>query len=144
MNGNKIEIELDLVNDKVKFSGKSGANQDIAIDYIPPIGDGEGYTSLELLLISFASCLSTTILSLIKKELRKNIVSLKVKGRGVRRTEHPQNFSDIYFTYYITGNDLSESDFRNLLVLAETKYCPVWSMMNENVKTNVEFIIEKA
>ena len=85
MNEHKIEIELNLINDKVKFLGKSGENQDIAIDYIPPLGNGEGYTALELFLISFASCLSTTLLALIKKELQKNVISLKVKGYGERR-----------------------------------------------------------
>ena len=85
MNEHKIEIELNLINDKVKFLGKSGENQDITIDYIPILGNGEGYTALELFLISFASCLSTTLLALIKKELQKNVISLKVKGYGERR-----------------------------------------------------------
>ena len=143
MNEHKTEIELNLINDKVKFWGKSGENQDIAIDYIPPLGDGEGYTALELFLISFASCLSTTLLALIKKGKKKNIISMKVNGYGERREEHPKNFSNIYFKYHIVSNDLIESELRELLILAETKYCPVWSMVNENIKTNVEFIIEK-
>ena len=40
MNEHKTEIELNLINDKVKFLGKSGENQDITIDYVPPFGDG--------------------------------------------------------------------------------------------------------
>ena len=143
MNEHKTEIELNLINDKVKFLGKSGENQDITIDYVPPFGDGEGYTALELFLISFASCLSTTLLALIKKELQKNLISMKVKGYGERRKEHPKNFSNICFKYHIVSNDLTESELRKLVTLSETKYCPVWSMINENVKTNVEFIIEK-
>lgn len=143
MGDHKTEIELNLINDKVKFLGRAGVNQNIVIDYIPPFGNGEGYTALELFLLSFASCLSTTILALIKKELQKEIISFKVSGRGIRKTEHPKDFSEIYFEYFIVSNDLTETEFRNMAVLAETKYCPVWSMLNENVKVNIEARIEK-
>ncbi len=41
-----LEASVTLVNDKIKFSGTAGENPPVAIDYTPPIGDGEGYTSL--------------------------------------------------------------------------------------------------
>ena len=143
MSDNTTEIELNLINDKVKFLGKSGKNHDIIIDYAPPFGDGEGYTSLELLLVSLASCLSTTLLALIRNELKKNVISLKVSGYGKRRTEHPKNFLEINLKYDIVSNDLSESDFRNMAALAESKYCPVWTMLDKNVKVNIETSIKK-
>ena len=83
------------------------------------------------------------IIKVLKKELQKNVISLKVKGYGERREQHPKNFLNICFKYHIVSNDLTESELRKLVTLSETKYCPVWSMINENVKTNVEFIIEK-
>lgn len=143
MSEHKTEIELNLINEKVKFLGKSGANQDIVIDYIPPFGDGEGYTALELFLISFASCLSTTILALIKRDLQKNVISLKVLGNGERREKHPNDFSNIYFKYHIASESLTDSEFKDILIMAEEKYCPIWSMLNKNVKVNIEYKIEK-
>jgi hypothetical protein len=53
----ELTASVKLINDKLNFSGTVEGNTPISIDYISPLGDNLGYTSLELLLISFSTCL---------------------------------------------------------------------------------------
>ncbi len=53
----ELNSTIKLVNDKLHFMGTVTGNQPVSIDYIAPMGDDLGYTSLELLLLSLSSCL---------------------------------------------------------------------------------------
>jgi len=48
---NSLKTSVVLLNKKAKFSCSADNKPEIIIDYTPPVGDGEGYTSLELLLL---------------------------------------------------------------------------------------------
>ena len=47
----ELKSTIRLVNDKLLFKGTVGDNTPVSIDYIAPLGDDMGYTSLELLLL---------------------------------------------------------------------------------------------
>lgn len=76
----QLEITANLTNQKVQFIGTaaSKSNPAITCDYPPPLGDGQGYTGLELLLMSLAVCSGTTIVYLPRK-MGKNIPGFKVR-----------------------------------------------------------------
>jgi putative redox protein len=63
------QVTVTLTNNKLQFTGISPSNPDrlITFDYKPPIGDGDGYNGLELLLMSLAGCSSTAIVFLLRK-----------------------------------------------------------------------------
>lgn len=63
----EVKTSITLVNDKLNFSGIADGNSPISIDYIPPLGDNLGYTSLELLLLSFSSCVGTAVLTFLRR-----------------------------------------------------------------------------
>ena len=42
----EVISSIELINDKLNFNGGVEGNQPVLIDYIPPHGDGNGYTSL--------------------------------------------------------------------------------------------------
>lgn len=58
----KLTVTANLINDNVKFSGASRNNNEVFIDAIQPLGEGDGYTPLELFLLTdvdsifFLSC----------------------------------------------------------------------------------------
>ena len=87
------EVTVSLTNDKVQFTGVSKSNPDrpIAFDYKAPIGDGQGYNGLELLLMSLAGCSSTAVVYLLRK-MGKNVSGMKVNAKGVRRSQPPIKF----------------------------------------------------
>ena len=136
-----LEINLHNVDEKVKFSSNSRSNPEIIVDYFPPIGTGEGYTSLELLLISLATCISSTLLSFLRWKMDKHITALKVSARGTLRDEHPKALSHIRLDMTLESQDAGEEDVKTALAIAERTLCPVWSMLKGNVEIDVNFTI---
>ncbi len=137
---NVLEVSLNNLNDKLHFNGVSGKNEPISIDYIPPLGDGLGYTSLELLLLSLSSCVASTILAFLRK-MGKTITGTNVSAIGNRKTEHPTGFESIKIELNIQSNDLTNNEMDKVIQQSEELYCPVWSMLKGNVDIVVDYKI---
>jgi putative redox protein len=137
----ELEAKLVLLNNKLHFNGTVEGNQPISIDYIPPIGDGLGYTSLELLLLSFASCLGSALLTFLRR-MQKNITGFEIKANGVRNTEHPTGFKTITLEIIIKSDNTTEVEVIKLIKMAEETYCPVWAMVKGNVKIETVVVIQ--
>lgn len=130
-----------LKNDKLLFEGMVDDNPPVMIDYIPPLGDGQGYTSLELLLLSFSSCVGSALLTFLRK-MKKNIIAFEIRSKGIRREEHPTGFSKIIVEIRLTSPDVSEAEVDKLLKLSEETYCPVWAMIKGNVEVETHTFIQ--
>ncbi|MFZ5353696.1 MAG: OsmC family protein [Bacillota bacterium] len=140
MNNNLLDATVNLINDKVKFQGTAKENPSITIDYVPPLGDGEGYTSLELLLLSLASCSGTAVLSILRK-MKKNISGFRVKAQGARREEHPTILTNIKLEFSIESNDADEESVQKAIAMSEASYCPVWAMLKNSTEITAEYRI---
>jgi putative redox protein len=138
----ELEANLVLMNERLLFKGTVEGNDPISIDYIPPHGDGLGYTSLELLLLSFSSCIGSGLLTFLRK-MRKTILDFEIQTKGLRRLEHPTAFKTIIVTIKITSSDITEAEITKLLALLEETYCPVWTMIKGNVEVEVHSIIKR-
>lgn len=143
MSNNFLEINLNSIDDKVKFSAVSRANPEVIIDYFPPFGAGEGYTSLELLLFSFASCVSATLAIILRGQMERNIASLSAKAKGYVKEEHPKAFSKIELELVIESPDAQEAEVEKTLIALENKLCPVWAMIKGNVEIETSFSIAR-
>jgi putative redox protein len=137
----ELSASVKLINNKLNFSGITEGNNPVSIDYTPPLGDNIGYTSLELFLLSFSSCIGSSVLTFLRR-MNKNIVGCEIHSRGIRKQEHPTGFSMIFIDISLQSPDVSEDDMRKVLKLSEDTYCPVWSMIKGNVETEVTFQIE--
>ena len=135
-----VEIQMELVNQKVKFTGVSKTNPDtsIAIDYLPPLGDGEGFLGLELLVMSFAGCVSTAIVGLLRR-MNKNLSAYKMDVTGIKN-EQPLSLQKINFTVTIEANDINEDEIQNVIKTAE-QISPVWIAIRNNVEVDWEYQI---
>ena len=136
------EVTVNLTNQKVQFTGMSKSNPDrpIAFDFNPPIGDGQGYNGLELLLMSFAGCSGTTITYLLRK-MGKNISGLKVNAKGIRRDQPPIKFKRVFLEFILNSKDTKDADIQKAIQLAEDSVCPVWQMVKNNVEVTTEYKI---
>jgi putative redox protein len=136
------EVAVRLINQKVKFIGVSGANPDrpVTFDYKPPIGDGEGYNGLELLLMSLSGCSATAIAYLLRK-MGKTISGLEVNAKGIRRVDPPIKFEKIFLEFILNSNDTKDADIQKAIQLAEKSVCPVWQMIKNNVEVVTEYKI---
>jgi putative redox protein len=139
-NTNELQASLTLLNERLHFSGKVDNKDPVSIDYIQPLGDNLGYTSLELLLLSLGSCTGSSVLTLLRK-MKKDIQNFTINIRGIRRSEHPTGFESIFIEMYISTSNATDADIEQVLKLSEDKYCPVWAMVKGNVEVNIKSTI---
>jgi len=137
----EVTASINLLNEKLHFEGKVEGNESISIDYIPPLGDNLGYTSLELLLLSLSSCVGSSVLLFLRK-MRKTITGFEINATGIRKEEHPTGFKTITLEMIIKSKDVTAEDVDKVIKLSEETYCPVWSMLKGNVEiiTNYNII----
>jgi len=139
----EVISSVELINDKLNFKGGVEDNQPVLIDYVPPYGDGNGYTSLELFLLSLSSCLGSSILSLIRRG-GKTVKGLKIESKGYRKEEHPTSFKTVEIKIFIKSSNVESIDVDKAIKVSEDMLCPVWNMIKGNVEVNVIYEIEKA
>lgn len=136
----ELNTIIKLKNDKLNFEGFVEGNEPISIDYIPPLGDNLGYTSLELFLLSLSTCLASSILPFLRR-MGKNINGLEAKTKGIRNTEHPTCFKEIFIDIELHSPDTSKEELEKVIKLSEDTYCPVWAMIKGNVDLKIQTII---
>jgi putative redox protein len=137
-----LTADVTLINDKLHFLGKAGNNEQVHIDYIPPLGDNNGYMSLQLFLVSLASCAGSSVLTFLRR-MKKNIQKCDIKASGVRRLEHPTAFESIILEFIIKSDDVLPADLDKVIALSEETYCPVWAMIKGNVPVKTIYTINK-
>ena len=54
--GEQLKVTVNSTDQKVQYVGAARSNPEITFDYRPPLGEGQGYTPLEMLLMSLAVC----------------------------------------------------------------------------------------
>lgn len=140
--GEEVEVKAALTNQKIQFTGTARSNPPVLCDYKPPLGDGEGYTGLELLLMSLAVCSGTSIVSVLRK-MRKNVGRFKVHAKGIRREQHPTAFEAISLDFTLHSSDAEDADMQKAVQLSEETYCPVWAMLKNNVDVTPRFRVIK-
>ncbi|MEE9910638.1 MAG: OsmC family protein [Deltaproteobacteria bacterium] len=138
----QIETAVTLINDKIQFSGIVRDNPAVTFDYHPPIGDGQGFTGLEVLLLSLAGCSASTVVYLLRT-MKKNIAGFQVQAKGVRRETHPTSLKTITLKFILQSSDVKDGDMQKAIRLAEETYCPVWAMLKGNVDVVTQYKIEK-
>lgn len=143
MNNEFLETKIRLIDGKAKLSGTARENPEVIMDYFPPIGSGEGYTSLELFLLSFSSCVSTTLMALLRNKIRKTVVALEASTKGTVREEHPKSLSHIDLELRIVSSDVQDEDIQKVIAAAEEKMCPVWAMIKGNVTSHISYTIHR-
>jgi putative redox protein len=128
-----VSVTVDLVNDKVRFSGSARDLPVVSADYFPPLGEGQGYTGLELLLLSLAACSATAIVPMLRR-MSKTVTAFRVHASGRRRTQHPTGFETIAIEFVLTSPDAALADLQKVARMAEETICPVWAMLKGNVE----------
>lgn len=134
-----VEIDLKLVDDKVKLEAISKTNPDkpIRFDYVPPLGTGDGFAGIEMLAMTFAGCVSTAVLGLLKRR-GKQIQAYSMNVTGIKR-EEPLSLESIEFTAEVRAEGIQEQDLSETIALAG-KISPVWLAVKGNVKVSGQLI----
>ena len=135
---NTLNVRLHTLDDKTRFSAAARDNPEVVVDYFPPVGTGKGYTSLEILMISFGSCISSVLMTLLRYRMKKTVNGVSTEVSGAVREEHPKVLEHILVSIKIKAKDLSDAEVQTALKLAEDTMCPVWAMIKGNVTVEVK------
>ncbi len=135
-----LEVAVQSTNQKLGYTGVLRSHPPIPIDYIPPLGDGQGYTPLEMLLMSLGSCSGGTLGLLLRKR-GKTVTAIKVNAKGTRREQHPTSFKTIHLEFLVTSADVTDADMQKSIKLAEESVCPVWAMVKGNAEITTGYKI---
>ena len=136
-----LHASVKLINDRLKFAGLVDNNEPISIDYIAPLGDGSGFTSLELLLLSLNSCIGSAVLTFLRK-MKKTVEGCEIHSAGQRNENHPTGFKHISLNIIICSPDVTDADMNKVIQMSEDKYCPVWAMLKGNVEIEIRYTIK--
>jgi putative redox protein len=137
-----LSVAVELVNEKVRFSGVARGLPPLSADYFPPLGDAQGYTGLELLLLSLAACSATAVVPLLRR-MKKTVASFRVNASGVRRSQHPTSFERIDIEFVLGSPDAALADLQEAVQLSEKTFCPVWAMLKGNVEIVAALRVER-
>ncbi len=131
-------VDFKLLNQKVQFSAISRTNPErpLTLDYVPPIGDGQGFAGLELLLVSFCGCVSTAVVALLRR-MGKNVIVYEGTAEGIRQ-ENPLSLKKIVFAIRVTSDDIGKEDMEKALQIA-AGISPVWLAIKGNVEVETAY-----
>ncbi len=135
-----LEVTVNSTDQKLGYTGSLRTHPAVPIDYIPPFGEGQGYTPLELLLMSLAACSGGTV-GLLLRKMGRTVSGIKVCAKGTRREQHPTSFRNIHLEFAVSSADAKDADMQKALKLAEESVCPVWAMVKGNAEITVEYRI---
>jgi putative redox protein len=138
--GDQLEVTVNSTNQKLGYIGVLRSYPPIPIDYIPPLGDGQGYTPLELVLMSLAAC-SGGAIGFLLREMGKTISGVKVNAKGIRREQRPTTFQTIFLEFILDSKDVKDNDIQKAIQQAEESVCLVWQLLKNNVEIRTKYKI---
>jgi putative redox protein len=134
-----LNVAVGDLKGKMQLTGSGHTNARVAIDYPPPLGEDKGFTSLELLMVSLASCSSHSI-QYVMGTMGMQLADIKAEATGERRVDqHPTVLTRIELSYEIKGSGLQADAVQKAIQMAEQKYCPVWAMLKKQVEITWKF-----
>jgi putative redox protein len=137
-----LSVKMHTIDDKAKLSATAGNYPELIIDYSPPVGTEAGYNSMELLMISFGSCLGTTVVDLLRRKRKKTVTGMSVAVEGIPRSGVPKSLESMTVDLRLKSPDVSDADARQAIAESEERVCPIWAMVKGNVTVNVNVTIE--
>jgi putative redox protein len=73
--------------------------------------------------------------------MQKNIEEYSMNVSGIRKTEHPTGFSKIILEMFVKSKNTTTEDIEKVVKMAETKYCPIWSMMKNDIEIETKISV---
>jgi putative redox protein len=129
----EMKVRVGDLQGKMQLKGKGHTDHEVRIDYIPPYGEDNGFTPLELLMVSLASCGGQTVQLLLQK-MGKTIEQLEVLANGNRRMDkHPTIITNIELQFNLKGDKLDAPSVENAIKMSEKEFSPVWAILKNNV-----------
>lgn len=136
-----LSVNLHALDEKAKLSVDVRDNPPLVIDYFPPVGTGEGYTSLELLMAAYGSCVNTVLVSILRHRMKKTAHTVSIALEGAVHESHPKKLDTLKTVIRLKAEDVTQEEADKALRDAES-ICPVGAMLKGNVEIHVSVKVE--
>lgn len=117
-------IELHWHSD-LNFIGTDQKGHSVVIDGDKIIG----FSPVELLLHSLASCAATDVVEIVRKQ-RATLHHMTIRVDGTRREEYPRKYIAIHLTFTLQVDNLTPAQAERAVFLSLEKYCSVRSSLD--------------
>lgn len=125
----------------LQFMGETSSGHAIIMDGDPEFGgNNTGPRPMELLLLGIGGCSGMDVVSILKKK-KQDIKGIEINVKGIKASEHPKKFTDIYLEFLIRGKDISEEAVKRAIELSMNKYCSVKATLEGSAKVNFTYKI---
>ena len=123
------------------FTGTAGSGFEVPLGAHPSVGgENDGFSPLELMLVSLAGCTAMDVISILKKK-RQDVTSFSVTVDADRAENHPKVFTAIRIEYKIHGHNIKQAAVERAIDLSETRYCPAYAMLSQVAPTEFSYQI---
>ncbi len=93
-------------------------------------------------MISLSNCLTTSVLSLLRKN-NKQIINAYTTTTGKKRPIQPAYLEEINVQLNIISSDTSDEELGDVLADTISTFSPVIKMLKEDIRVNVDYVIHK-
>lgn len=138
-----MKIELNRVNEGVKFEATSEEGNSLFIDAgkgkMDGMGQGSAFSPMQLVLTGVAGCACFDLIHILKKQ-RQEIKDVKISVEGDRVDATPAPFEKVHVHFKLFG-EINEAKAKRAVELAVEKYCSVAEMVKSTATITHSFEI---
>jgi putative redox protein len=130
--------------ERMSFDGSASRNFTVPLSTSAAFGgDDDGFSPMELLLVSLAGCTAMDVISILEKK-RQEVTNFEVRVEGERAAEHPKVFTHIVLEFIVTGKHVERAAVERSVELSATKYCSVSAMLGAVAKIEHKITVLEA
>ena len=105
-------------------------------------GDGkEAPSPVTVLLCAAGACSGADVVSVLEKK-RVKLTRFQIEVGGRRAEDYPKRYLEIWLTFRLAGEGLTEPAARRAVDLSVQKYCSVLLSLNPDIPIKTEIVIE--
>lgn len=126
----------------MRFLASADSGHELILDSSEKFGgQNAGFRPTELLALGAAGCSSMDVTTFLrKKRVDFSAFECAVKVTS-RQDEHPHVFTEMEFTYTVSGRDLKLADVEWAVNLSEEKYCQCIAMLGKTAKISHKIVL---
>lgn len=122
----------------LRFTAGAPGGPEVSID-----GDGkEAPSPVMLLLCAVGACSGADVVTVLEKK-RIQLNSFRIDVGGLRAEDYPRRYLELWLTFHLAGEGVTEAAVRRAVDLSVEKYCSVLLSLNPDIPIHTEIVIEE-
>jgi len=139
-----MECKISWCGEGVAFTAETGSGHRLTMDGAPEAGGANrGPRPMELLLAGTGGCTAFDVVLILQRG-RHDVRHCDVTVTATRAETDPKVFTDLHFTFALSGRNLKPAVVERAIQLSKEKYCSASIMLAKTAKITHEYTITEA